>query len=218
MGDAEGAAQVMQPLFTGGPGDRDLWLALSQIQLRAKQFEAAHEATARAEALSESEDEKAYVSFLYGSIWERQKEFDKAEEHFRRALELNPDSAMTLNYLGYMFADQGVHLEEAVELIQQALEMEPNNGAYLDSLGWAFYKQNRFELAEEYLQRAIARIPTDPTIRAHLGDVYYKLGQTARAVEEWKAALKEWTDLPQNDVDEGEVAKLEEKLREAGAL
>jgi tetratricopeptide (TPR) repeat protein len=218
MGDAEGAVEVMQPLFTGGPGDRDLWLALSQIQLRAKQFEAAHEATSRAEALSETVDEKAYIYFLYGSIWERQKELDRAEEQFRKALELDPNSAMTLNYLGYMFADQGINLDEAVELIQRALEMEPNNGAYLDSLGWAFYKQNRFELAEEYLQKAISRIPTDPTIRAHLGDVYHKRGQTAQAIEEWKRALQEWTDLPQNEVDDDEVARLEEKLRDAGAL
>jgi tetratricopeptide (TPR) repeat protein len=208
-GDADGAVQVIEPMLTGGPGDRDLWLALSQIHLRAKQFDQAHEATAKAEALSESDDENAYIFFLYGSIWERQKEFNKAEEQFRKALELNPDSAMTLNYLGYMFADQGVHLDEAVE---------PNSGAYLDSLGWAYYKQNRFDLAQEYLQKAIDRIPSDPTIRAHLGDVYFKTGKTSLAVEEWKRALEEWTVLPKNDVDEDEVTKLEEKLREAGNL
>ena len=218
MGDAAGAAQVLQPLLTGGPGDRELWLALSQIHLRVKQFDEAREATAKAEALSESEDERAYIFFLYGSIWERQKEFDRAEEQFRKALELNPDSAMTLNYLGYMFADQGIRLEEAVELIERALQMEPNNGAYLDSLGWAYYKQSRFDLAKEFLQKAIDRIPTDPTIRAHLGDAYYKTGQTSQAIEEWKKALEEWTGLPQNDVDEDEVARLEQKLREAGAL
>ena len=53
--------------------------------------------TAKAEALSESQDEKSYIHFLYGSTWERQKEFDKAETEFRRALELNPESAMTMN-------------------------------------------------------------------------------------------------------------------------
>ncbi|MBI3933683.1 MAG: tetratricopeptide repeat protein [Acidobacteria bacterium] len=217
-GDAEGAVQVLQPMLTGGSGDRDLWLALSQIHLRARQFDQAHEATAKAEALSNTEDEKAYIHFLYGSIWERQKDFDRAEEQFRKALELNPDSAMTLNYLGYMFADQGVRLDEAVDLIQRALEMEPNSGAYLDSLGWAYYKQNRFDLAREYLQKAIDRIPTDPTIRAHLGDVYFKSGQTTQAVNEWKRALQEWQGLPKSDIDEEEVAKIEQKLREAGAL
>ncbi|MBI4480276.1 MAG: tetratricopeptide repeat protein [Acidobacteria bacterium] len=217
-GDADGAVQVLQPLMNGGPDDRDLWLALSQIHLRAKQFDQAIQATAKAEALSDSEEEKSYIFFLYGSIWERQKEFGKAEEQFRKALELNPQSAMTLNYLGYMFADQGVHLEEAVELIQRALQMEPNSGAYLDSLGWAYFKQDRIDLAEQYLQKAVDRIPTDPTIRAHLGDVYFKSGRTSQAVEEWKRALQEWNGLPESEVDEEEIASLEQKLRQAGAL
>lgn len=215
-GDADGAVQVLQPLFTGGPGDRDLWLALSQIHLRAKQFKQAQEAASKAETLSESKDEMSYIHFLYGSIRERQKEYDKAEAQFRKALELNPDSAMALNYLGYMFADQGVHLEEAVQLIQQALELEPNSGAYLDSLGWAYYKQNQLGLAQKYLQKAIDRLPTDPTIRAHLGDVYFKTGQTAQAIQEWEKALKEWSGLPKNDIDEDEVAKLQQKLRQVG--
>src|ERR1051325_707405 len=138
-GDANGAVALLQPLLTGGDDDRDIWIAQSQIQLRAKQFDDALQSTAKADQLSDSSDEKSYIHFLYGSIWEREHQFDKAEQEFRKALELNPDSAMTLNYLGYMFADQGVRLDEAVKLIQRALEMEPNSGAYLDSLGWSYY-------------------------------------------------------------------------------
>lgn len=217
-GDADGGVAILQPMLTGGSDDREIWLALSQIDLRVKQFDAALEATAKAEALSEADDEKSYIHFLYGSIWERQKQFDKAEQEFRKALELNPESAMTMNYLGYMFADQGVRLEEAVKLIESALNMEPNSGAYLDSLGWAYYKQDRYDLAEQYLQKAVSRIPADPTIRAHLGDVYFKSGRSSDAVSEWKKALDEWKGLPKNDVDADEVAKLQQKLRDAGAL
>jgi tetratricopeptide (TPR) repeat protein len=217
-GDTDGAVALLQPLLTGGADDRDVWLALAQIQTRVKRFSDAMQSTAKAEAFSESDDEKSYIHFLYGSIWERQRVYDKAEQEFREALKLNPDSAETLNYLGYMFADQGVRLDEAVQLIQRALGIEPNSGAYLDSLGWAYYKQDRFDLAEQYLQKAVSRIPNDPTIRAHLGDVYFKSGRSPQAVEEWKRALDEWKDLPKNDVDNDEVAKLQQKLRDAGAL
>jgi tetratricopeptide (TPR) repeat protein len=216
-GDAEGATSLLQALARSHSQDRELLLSIAQIHLRARQYEEALQVTAEAEELSESEDEKAYISFFYGSIWERQKQFDRAEQHFRKALELNPESAMTLNYLGYMFADQGVHLDEAVELIQRALSMEPNSGAYLDSLGWAYYRQNKLDLAEEYLRKAAGRIPTDPTIRDHLGDVYFKTGRVTDAVVEWKAALEEWNRLPKNEVEADEVTKIEGKLRDAGA-
>jgi uncharacterized protein HemY len=45
--------------------------------------------------------------FLRGELAERQKHYDQAEQYFRQALELDPENAMTLNYLGYMWADKG---------------------------------------------------------------------------------------------------------------
>jgi Flp pilus assembly protein TadD len=94
--------------------------------------------------------------------------------------------------------------------------MDPNSGAYLDSLGWAYFRQNRLDLAEQYLQKAVERIPTDPTIRSHLGDVYYKVGRVSQAVTEWKSALEQWKRLPKNEIEPDEVASLERKLRDAG--
>jgi tetratricopeptide (TPR) repeat protein len=215
-GDASGAVRLLEPLVGREPAqDRDLWLSMAQIRLRAKQFDEALQAAAKAEVLSESPDEKAYIHFLYGSIRERQKQFDLAEQQFRKALEFDPESAMTMNYLGYMFADQGVKLDEAVALIQKALEMEPASGAYLDSLGWAYFRQNKLELAEEYLKKALERVPTDPTILDHLGDVFFKTGRSAEAAEQWTRALQEWSRMPKNEIDPDEVSKIEQKLRNA---
>ena len=63
-----------------------------------------------------------------------------AEAVFRELLALRPDFAPALNYLGYMNADRGVHLEEALALIEKAVALEPDNGSYLDSLGWVLYR------------------------------------------------------------------------------
>ncbi len=42
-------------------------------------------------------------------------------------------------------------LDEAISLIQRAVSQDPTNGAYLDSLGWAYFRQDKLDLAEEYL-------------------------------------------------------------------
>ena len=129
---------------------------------------------------------------MLGSIFERQKKYDLAEEQFKKVLAVDPLNASASNYLGYMLADRGVRLEESVKYIQKALELEPNNGAYLDSLGWAYYKMNRFDLAEGPLEKAAHLITDDPTVQEHLGRVYFRLGKKVEAEREWEQALKDW--------------------------
>ena len=215
-GDVAEAVDLLTPLLGNTDEDREIWMGVAQVALRGKDFPRALEALAKADGYPQSDLQRSYVQFLYGSAWERQDDVPKAEEAFRRALDLNPQSANTLNYLGYMLADRGLRLDESVELIQQALEMEPNNGAYLDSLGWAYYKLNQLDLAEEYLLKSVERVPTDPAILDHLGDLYHKSGRIAEARQEWQKALEQWNLLPPSELEPDEVAQIEQKLREIG--
>ncbi len=82
---------------------------------------------------------------MRGSMYEREKNYDAAEKAFRSVLEGDPENAGALNYLGYMFADRGIRLEEAQQLISKALDIDPDNGAYQDSLGWVYYHLNKLE-------------------------------------------------------------------------
>jgi tetratricopeptide (TPR) repeat protein len=121
-----------------------------QIYQRDKKFKDAEKTLLTAEKYFKN---KEGYHFMLGSMYERQKEFDKAEKTFKKVIELNPKHAAALNYLGYMLADRGVRLEESLSLIQKAVDLDPNNGAYLDSLGWAYFKLNRVNEAETYLRR-----------------------------------------------------------------
>ena len=105
-----------------------------------------------------------------GSAFERDGKYKEAEGIFRQLIAADPKNADALNSLGYMFAERGQRLDEAVALVERALAIEPDNGAYLDSLGWAYYKQNRFEQAEQPLRDAAKQLPTVSVIQDHLGD------------------------------------------------
>ncbi len=105
----------------------------------------AEQAAQDAEKAAGRPADRVMVWFLRGAIAERQKNYEEAEEQFKRVLAAEPHESSTLNYYGYMLADRGVRLEEAVGLIQRALADEPYNGAFLDSLGWAYFKQGKLE-------------------------------------------------------------------------
>ena len=214
-GQGERASQMLRAMLQDKPEDREVLLTLAQVNERAKHYREAEQAIAAAEKFSSRKEEKEFVYFLWGSILERQDKYDAAEEQFHKALAINPNSAMTLNYLGYMLADRGVRLEEAKGYIQAALEQDPHNGAYLDSLGWVFYKLDQLDLAEQNLLKAVQRISRDATIHDHLGDVYYRTGRVREALIHWQKALAEWSRALPSEADPQEVAKIQKKLEGA---
>jgi len=106
--------------------------------------------------------------FWYGCACERGGRVEAGEKYLNRYLAANPDSAETLNYLAYMWAEQGTNLEQAGAYIAKALAQEPDNGAYLDTQGWIQYKQGDYDNALKNLERARRQVGSDPTIKTHL--------------------------------------------------
>ncbi|MGH9580590.1 MAG: tetratricopeptide repeat protein, partial [Terriglobales bacterium] len=215
QGQAEDALARVQAFLKGGPEDREVYVALAQVNSRLKRWKEAEDAVAQAEKLSTKPEEHRFLQFLLGSYYERQKKYDRAEAMFRQVLASEAGNAMALNYLGYMLADRGVRLDEALGYIKKAVEQDPQNGAYLDSLGWAYFKMGNHELGEEFLLKAIERMPGDPTIHDHLGDLYARTGRLKLASAQWELSLEAWNRSAPPDVDAVEVAKVQKKLENA---
>ena len=157
----------------------------------------------------------AQVSETYlaaGARRERAGDLPEAEKHLKRSIELNPENADALNYLGYMLADRGERLDEAIGYIKRALERDPQNGAYLDSLGWAYFKKRDYERAEVALRGALEVMSDVPEIHAHLGDLYQATGRTEQAVDAWQEALNR--GVPKAD----EIRARMQAAREAAGL
>lgn len=212
MGDPDKPLADVRSLLKGNAGDRDVYLRLAIMYTRLKRWNDAEDALNKAEQLSTKAEDKEYVYFLRGSTLEREKKFDQAEAEFKKILAANPQSAATLNYLGYMNADRGVDLEESLNFIKTAVSLDPTNGAYLDSLGWAYFKLGKYDLAEENLTKASLRMGSDPTVQDHLGDLYQKTGRLKLAAAHWERAVQEWSKTISPDVDGELLATTQKKL------
>ena len=214
LGRVEEAVKQLQALMNNTPADREVYLSEANVYIQAKQFGEAEQAANKALASSSKPEEQEFSRFLLGSIYERQKKYDLAEEQFKKVLATDPLNASAANYLGYMLADRGVRLEESVQYIQKALRLDPNNGAYLDSLGWAYYKMDRCDLAEPHLEKAARLMSDDPTILEHLGRLYLRMGKDTLAEQEWERALKQWPQAASSDFDADQAAKLQKELED----
>ena len=153
----------------------------------------------------EKESENTDIHYYIAVVYDTKGDLSLAERHLRKHIELRPDEPNAYNFLGYMFVENDMNLEEAVALIKKAVEMEPQNGAFRDSLGWAYFKlANQFpssssQSATQHLDKAIIElekatefIPDDSEVREHLGEAYLRKGGdfVEKTVLEWEKALE----------------------------
>ena len=211
--NAEAVAEAKK-LVEGKP-DREAWITAAQIYDKTHNYADMAKAIDEADKLSTDREDKENIAFMRGAMYEKQKNYEGAEREFRKVLETNPKNTSAMNYLGYMFADRNVHLQEALQLLRKAVEMEPDNGAYLDSLGWVYYRLNDLDNAESNLQRAIEKFSKDPTVHDHMGDVYFSKGRVKDAITQWQLSLQEWQNTASSEMDAAEVAKVQKKLEGA---
>jgi Flp pilus assembly protein TadD len=134
--------------------------------------------------------ERAAAMAEIGLTLERGGRPEEAAKMFEKAITLTPkdeveDAANTMNYLGYMWLEEGRHLDKAGELIRKANELQPDKAAYVDSLGWWYFKKGDYAHAVIELERALALLsppePDDAEIVEHLAQAHLKLGDKAKA-------------------------------------
>jgi tetratricopeptide (TPR) repeat protein len=142
-----------------------------------------------------------------GVCFERLKNWKKAEIDLLQAHKLDPDQALVLNYLGYSWVDQGLHLNKAMRFIRRAVELKPDDGYFVDSLGWAHYRLRNYKKASVELERAVELKPDDPVINDHLGDAYWRVGRKLEAQFQWAQSL---TLKP----EEKDAIKIKAKLKD----
>ena len=170
-----------------------LAIALSQAKRHNEAMAAFSDTIAQAQTNREELlDAKFYLT--YGAAAEQAGFYDKAADLLKQSIDLDPNIAEAHNYLGYMWADRGEHLEEAVEQIKKALALEPENGEFLDSLGWYYFKTGDTARALKELLLAEENIlhekkKDDDTVLDHIGDAYAKLGKMAEALSYWEKSV-----------------------------
>jgi len=138
-------------------------------------------------------DSEQYFFYL-AMVQDKLKKTQKAIKSLKTALKLKPQSARSLNYLGYLYADNNIHITESYKLIQRALSIEPDNGAYRDSLGWVLYRKGLYAEALVELLKAeklLSKIKSqDSVVFEHIGDTYNKIGNSKKALFYWRKSFK----------------------------
>jgi tetratricopeptide (TPR) repeat protein len=198
MGKSDEAVKVLEAMATEQP-DRidalvrlgDLWRSKVKQPGPFPEYDYALSAYDRAIARVPNPQPQHWTLFFSRAVvLERSGRWARAEPDLLKALELEPEQPSVLNYLGYSWADQRLHLDKALPMIERAVELRPRDGYIIDSLGWVHFRLGNVEKALGYMEQAVELRPQDPTINDHLGDVYWRVGRRAEARFQWERALR----------------------------
>jgi Flp pilus assembly protein TadD len=182
---AEGLNLLEQVKVSNPQAARQKTLAISQWLRDDKQFNAAlstiEEALAKFPADTDLQSELAMICEKLGR-------FDQMESLLRGIMKAKPNDPHAFNALGYSLADRNTRLDEARQLILKALQLAPRDPFIQDSLGWLEYRVGNTQEALRILEAAFKARP-DAEIAAHLGEVFWILGQQDKAGSIWREGL-----------------------------
>jgi tetratricopeptide (TPR) repeat protein len=198
----------LQGLVSAEPKRSEAAIALGDLYRKEKRFgDAAAAYSTAIERIGKPQQNDWAVFYFRGTSYERNKQWDKAEPDFLKALELSPDQPYVLNYLAYTWVEKREHLDKALPMLEKAVEARPEEGFIVDSLGWAYYQLGDYKKAVGYLERAVELQPDDPVLNDHLGDAYWRVGRQAEARFQWSRALN---FKPEPDT----VGQIESKIKD----
>lgn len=201
----EEAKQLLQDQIDGGKQrNSDLYIMLAALhQLEGRDDLSKKVLLQGVEAFPKDAD----LLYEYGLMLEGDGDHEAALSIMEKIIELKPDHAAALNFVGYSWADTKVNLDQALDYIQRAIELKPENGYIHDSLGWVYYRLGKLDQAIKALETAVKLSPEDAAILEHLGDVYLESGRVREALQSYRKAVK----LSRENAEEKK--RLQEKIR-----
>lgn len=138
-------------------------------------------------------DNKELEGLFYtnlGDSYQELKNYTKSDESYEKAIELNPKDANALNNYAYYLSVRGEKMEKAEQMSKQSNDLQPNMPSYEDTYGWIMYKTGKYDDAKAWIEKAVTHSgdKTDATVLEHYGDILFKSGDIAKALEYWQKA------------------------------
>lgn len=152
------------------------------------------------------------ILYYLGAIYDHQGKTDKSLHQMEMILGINPKNVDALNYLGYTWTQKGIRLSDAERVLKKALVLSPNNGYIQDSWGWYLFTLGKIKQAVIELEKAAKMKPHESTILEHLGDAYVRSNLRAKALNQYRDALRFADTEDLRKKVENKVAALREEL------
>jgi len=141
-----------------------------------------------AEKALELDDTLAECHTSMGGALTDDGKYLEAEEHFQRAIDLNPNYLLAYYWSGYNF-ENSRRSQDAIDRYQQALRLDPMSAPIAGNLALRYRILGELERSQEILDEAIALNPADSAPYVQYAWLHSTQGDHKKAVEMAEQAL-----------------------------
>lgn len=202
------AIKVLKKLSRKNPNDFQILFNLGDIlRISDNQSEAIKYYNKALQSIFYENEKYWPIYYALAVSYDRNNEWNKAEESLQKALKLSKRHPQVLNYLGYSWLKYNINTDNAAAMILEAYEKDPNDSIIIDSLGWVYFRTGDYKNAIMYLEKASELNPQNAVISDHLGDAYWCGGRKNEAVFLWKQSL-----IQKDDQEELNIKKVKSKI------
>ncbi len=121
----------------------------------------------------------AQVHLNLAMAYQTEDQRDNAIGAYRRTLALEPNQAVALNNLAWLYHED--ENEDALELAERAYQLNPRSAAIIDTYGWILLHHGEVERSVELLEEAHELSPDSLEIAEHLAEAYRASGNDDKA-------------------------------------
>ena len=144
---------------------------------------------------------------MLGILEDARGNSSEAENHYRKALDLAPDSPIAANNLAWLIAENQGNLDEALQLATSTVAKNQTVAGFYDTLGWVYLKKGLYLPAVQQLRKAVALdeksgTSANPGYRVRLGMALAHTGDKVSARREVETSLKYENALSQREVND----------------
>lgn len=140
--------------------------------------------------IKEHEESAVEFKMLQASFFEDTFQYKKAIEAMNSVKTNKAFTESHSYYLASVMEKDGQYLE-ARKLVQAIVDKDPNNAHALNFLGYSYLEKNeRLDIAFDYISKAVKLRPEDGYIRDSLAWYYFQTGKFKEALSEAKKAFE----------------------------
>lgn len=179
----ESAIKILHSVEKQHPDNLLTSLYLADLYGRTHHTDSANAYLKKALNLTTDNNLKSKILFQLAMHHYASNNFKAFKEIITQTNTLGLTFAPLLNIIAYYYVTQENKSEEAQQLINNVLQHDKNNPHFLDTQAYIYFKQKKYDLALNLLEKIAQKAPSDYTILVHLAQVRYESGAKDQALQ-----------------------------------